>query len=89
MKDMKGVDAEHSRMMRTEEQIERLRSLDGAAFDQADLETMSRHHQEAVDMSHAQVQQGTDPELKKLARDMMSKQRAEIAEMQKGQQAPR
>ena len=42
---------------------------------------MSPHHQAAVDMAEAYLKYGNDPTLKKMARDIVSSQKKEIAEM--------
>ena len=46
---------------------------------------MMPHHQGAVDMAEVELKYGRDPELKKLARDIVAAQRKEIASMQKWQ----
>ena len=42
---------------------------------------MLPHHQAAVDMAKAEIQYGTDPDLKKLATSVVAAQNTEIAEM--------
>ena len=42
---------------------------------------MSPHHQAAVDMAETYLKYGNDPTLKKMARDIVSSQKKEIAEM--------
>jgi hypothetical protein len=46
---------------------------------------MMPHHQGAVDMAEVELKYGRDPQLKKLARDIVAAQRKEIAFMQKWQ----
>jgi len=50
-------------------------------FDRAFLEMMIPHHQGAVTMARAELEQGQDPELKALAQDVVAAQEAEIAAM--------
>lgn len=42
---------------------------------------MTPHHQAAVEMAQAYLKYGSDPILKKMARDIVSSQKKEIAEM--------
>ena len=46
---------------------------------------MIPHHQGAVDMAKIQLKYGKDPELKKLAQDIIDSQRKEIKQMQQWQ----
>lgn len=46
---------------------------------------MMPHHQGAVDMAEVELKYGRDPQLKKLARDIVAAQRKEIAFMKKWQ----
>ena len=43
---------------------------------------MIPHHQGAIDMAKVELQYGKDPELKKMAEDIISAQEKEISEMQ-------
>jgi uncharacterized protein (DUF305 family) len=44
---------------------------------------MMPHHQGAIDMAKVELQYGKDPELRKMAEDIVSAQKKEIAEMKK------
>ena len=46
---------------------------------------MVPHHQGAIDMARIELQYGKDPQLRKLARDIVAAQRKEIAFMQSWQ----
>ncbi|MCY7361558.1 MAG: DUF305 domain-containing protein [Ignavibacteria bacterium] len=43
---------------------------------------MILHHKGAIDMSEVELQYGTDPEIKKMAQDIIEKQKAEIKQME-------
>jgi len=45
------------------------------------LSMMIMHHEAAVDMADVEVDNGTDPEIKKMAQEMINKQKAEIDQM--------
>ncbi|GIG40616.1 DUF305 domain-containing protein [Cellulomonas phragmiteti] len=59
-----------------------LDDLDGDAFDQRFLELMIAHHEGAVVMSEAQLEDGENPDALELARTIIDDQTTEIAEMQ-------
>jgi len=58
-----------------------LKSATGSAFDRMWLQMMVKHHQGALDMAKTALDQGANPEAKKLARSIIDSQSAEIAEM--------
>lgn len=60
-----------------------LQGKTGDAFDKAFLEEMIVHHEGAVDMAEALLENTTRPELQKLGRDIISAQTGEIQMMQK------
>lgn len=78
------VDERHKRMMgmATQEQLARLKASSGAEFDRMFLELMSRHHRGAVTMAVDLLKEGTDPQVRSMAKDVMASQRDEIAVMQ-------
>lgn len=70
-------DMEHQGQM----MVKRLKSASGADLDHAFLEDMSKHHQMAISMIEGAKLE--DPELKKLAQEMVAAQRQELAELKK------
>jgi len=87
-----GVDAgagthpghgDHAHMpgMVDEATMARLREERGAAFEVLWLRSMIAHHEGAVAMAEAELADGTDPDARRLARQIIGAQRAEIDEM--------
>jgi uncharacterized protein (DUF305 family) len=66
-----------------EETRRKLRATSGAAFDRLFLDTMIHHHMMAVDMSRDAVTKAEHAELKAFARNAVTKQQTEIAEMKR------
>lgn len=66
---MDGVSETHHGMM----------AMDDTTF----LATMIAHHEGAIDMAEAELAAGTDPEVKAIARNVVTTQRAEIAQMRR------
>lgn len=67
--------------MDMEETRRKLRATSGAEFDRLFLDTMIHHHMMAVDMSKEAITKAEHPELKDFARKTVTKQQAEITEM--------
>jgi uncharacterized protein (DUF305 family) len=77
-----GMDHGGGDGMMSEQDMNRLNSLSGMAYDKAFLEMMIEHHQGAVTMAKKQQTAGQFPEAKSLAGTIVSQQTAEIAKMQ-------
>ncbi|GII32294.1 DUF305 domain-containing protein [Planotetraspora mira] len=73
--------------MATLEELNRLRSARGAAFDGLFLRLMIRHHEGAITMAAEELGKGTDRAMRKMAQDVLSGQQIEIARMRE-MQAP-
>ncbi|WP_060179249.1 DUF305 domain-containing protein [Streptomyces sp. IMTB 1903] len=69
--------------MMTAEQMDRLKSASGAAFDTAFMELMVEHHEGAVAMAKTEQAQGAFPAAKAMADAIVTSQSAEIAQMNK------
>ncbi|HOX41241.1 MAG TPA: DUF305 domain-containing protein [bacterium] len=63
------------------EMMEEMKQKSGEEFDQAFLEAMIIHHQQAVDMAEMAAGQARDPRVKEFAEDIIEDQREEIEEM--------
>lgn len=68
-------------MRHSQEDMEKLRAAEGAAFDRLFLDTMTHHHQMAISMSKDAVAKAEHGEIKDFARKTVTKQNGEIAEM--------
>ena len=76
-----GMD--HSRMegMLSEEQMAELEVAEGEAFDTLFLQFMVLHHEGAVDMARAELDDGVNPEARELAEEIIAAQESEIEQM--------
>jgi uncharacterized protein (DUF305 family) len=75
-----GID--HSSMMSgmlTLEDLDAVRALTGAEFDQAWVASMIAHHEGAIDMARTVLSDGQDKDIAKLAEEIMAGQSAEIS----------
>lgn len=81
MQGMAGESGAGSGMMGQDE-VESLEAASGPAFDRLFLEGMIKHHQGAVVMASAQIDNGQSRDAVALAKMVKSGQEAEIAEMQ-------
>ncbi|GAA4560460.1 DUF305 domain-containing protein [Planotetraspora kaengkrachanensis] len=69
--------------MATLQEMNRLRTVRGAAFDDMFLRLMIRHHEGAITMAGEELGKGQDRAMRKMAQDVMSGQQIEIARMRK------
>jgi uncharacterized protein (DUF305 family) len=69
--------------MMSDEDMKKLDTLSGKAFDKAFLQMMIKHHQGAVAMARSEQARGSFPEAKAMANDIVTSQSAEITTMRK------
>jgi len=69
--------------MLSDQQIQQLKAATGNAFDQLFLQLMITHQQGAIQMSQTELAQGSDPQARRLAQDIITGQQGEINQMQK------
>ncbi len=67
--------------MATDEELDQLGRLEGAAADELFVDLMTQHHLGGIDMAEYAVANGTNDEVDLMAASMASAQRGEIAEM--------
>lgn len=67
---------------KTVNDVARLKPLSGAAFDRRLLTMMIAHHKSALPMAQRTLDNGTNPQIKLLTRQILASQRAEIRQMQ-------
>ncbi|WP_433173713.1 DUF305 domain-containing protein [Actinoallomurus sp. CA-150999] len=68
--------------MMSEQDMKKLGTLSGKAFDKAFLQMMIKHHQGAITMAKTEQAQGSNADAKALASSIISSQSAEITTMQ-------
>jgi uncharacterized protein (DUF305 family) len=56
--------------------------MSGTGFDRMFLQMMIVHHQSAIDMSQTELAQGSNPDARRLAQQIITAQQAEVREMQ-------
>ncbi|PRB65457.1 MULTISPECIES: DUF305 domain-containing protein [unclassified Microbacterium] len=78
-RDASGMD--HGDGMMSEDDLTALRDAEGTAASRLFLEQMIMHHEGAVEMAQAQVDEGSDPEAVELAQTIIDAQTDEIQEM--------
>jgi len=76
-----SADSGHMTGMMSSEQMASLQALSGAAFDRTWLQMMINHHTGAIDMSNTELQDGINPDAKKMAQAIIANQQAEITQM--------
>jgi uncharacterized protein (DUF305 family) len=67
----------------SEADMSRLIDLQDAEFDLAFVEMMAAHHQGAIDMANTELKDGSLPEVKQLAQQIIDDQQKEIDQLQK------
>jgi uncharacterized protein (DUF305 family) len=67
--------------MMSNAQMRQLESATGTSADKVFLTLMPEHHQGAIDMAKTELIKGVNPEARKLARSIITRQSAEIVEM--------
>jgi uncharacterized protein (DUF305 family) len=81
MEPMKGEANGKGMKMDPRQDIEKLRAASGSNFDRLFLNTMIKHHKMAIMMSREAEQKAPHAEIKEFARQTVTKQNGEIAEM--------
>lgn len=96
MEHMRAMPGHGNMKMDPEADMAKLRAAEGRAFDRLFLDTMTHHHQMALDTSKEAQRKAEHAELRQFATKAVAKQQAEIAEMKRlgaslggGKAAPR
>ena len=84
MEGMEGMDQGSMEMpgSMSEADMSRLMDLEDTKFDLAFVEMMAEHHQGAIDMAKVELQDGSLPEVKQLAQQVIDAQQQEIGQLQ-------
>lgn len=81
------IEMDHEEMMdemegmHSPEEMEHLRSLEGEVFEREFISLMIDHHGGAIQMSEEVLENGEDPEVARLAEEIIAEQEAEIEQM--------
>lgn len=67
----------------SQQDMAKLRAASGPAFDQTFLDVFMKHHQMAIDMSREEMSKGAHAEVKRKAREIVTKQSNELTEMKR------
>jgi uncharacterized protein (DUF305 family) len=84
---MAGMDHGGMAGMTTPEQMDQLEAASGPEFDTMFLQMMIAHHEGAIADAQTELAEGSNPQAKELAQQIVDDQRAEIAQMQQLLQA--
>jgi uncharacterized protein (DUF305 family) len=69
--------------MLSDQQIQQLKSATGDDFDQTFLRLMIDHQKGAIQLAQTELVQGSDPQARRLAQDIITGQQNEVNQMQK------
>lgn len=84
MMTVKGREMTMEMMMKmAQADMQKLEAASGTEFDRTFLDIFMKHHQMAIDMSKEENAKGKDAEVKKKAREIITKQTKEIGEMKR------
>lgn len=75
--------SDHMGGMLSKEELDKLRKADGPTGQRLYLKGMIEHHQGAIDMANNVLEAGQNPDVEKLAQEIVTSQQAEITEMNK------
>jgi uncharacterized protein (DUF305 family) len=80
---MEGMNHDQMAMpgMMDQGEMDELKGLQGGQFDAAFVDMMSRHHQGAIEMANTELKDGSLPEVKQLARQIVSAQQREVRQL--------
>ncbi len=80
---MAGMDHDQMGMpgMVDQGEMDELMGLRGARFDLAFVDMMTRHHQGAIQMANTELKDGSLPEVKHLAQQIISAQQREVSQL--------
>lgn len=87
MNSMPGGDHGAMPGMMSDADMARLMGLNATRFDVTFVEMMITHHQGAIEMAQTELREGSLPEAKQLAQQVITAQQAEIRQMQAWKQA--
>jgi predicted outer membrane protein len=79
----------HMPGMLSQAQLRQLMATTGQNFDLLFLEMMSAHHQGAIEMANSELRDGSRPEVKRLAQQIIDDQQAEIDQSSSGSRSGR
>ncbi|AOW91821.1 DUF305 domain-containing protein [Rhodococcus sp. WMMA185] len=68
--------------MMSRDQMDGLEGMSGTEFDRMWLTMMIEHHRGAIDMANTELAEGENPEVMRLATNIVAEQQREIADMQ-------
>lgn len=81
VQDMEDMDHDDMTGMMSDEQMTELEEAEGEEFDTMFLQMMIEHHEGAVEMAQTELDEGTNPEARDLAQQIIEDQNTEIEQM--------